>query len=701
MTDVRNLMAQGAQVPLIPAPGEDPLEAQLAEIRAGDPPGFFLQAAPTYAGGTLPDGVWQRVPIGGTGQVLTVQADGSINWQNSSTGFANPMTTAGDTLYEAAGPVVARLPIGTVGQVLTVSAGLLPSWAVPVTGFQNPMTTLGDLITATGGGGALRLGIGTAGQVLTVSGGVPVWQNSAAGFTNPMTTAGDIIFENATPAPARLAIGTNGQVLTISGGLPTWQNSAAGFVNPMTTLGDIITAAGGGAAQRLAVGSAGQVLGISAGVPAWINSPAGFANPMTALGDLITGGSGGSAQRLAAGTNGQALVISPSGVPAWTGLPFITVAASGDTTGVQDISNINAAAAALPNGGRIWLLPQTYYIGSAGVSIPPYVVLHGSGHNTVINCVGGGTGTYILQYNTADPATYMRISGGIYDLVVDGTSAGNGAIGVNIQDMNGCEYRMGIRNFSGTGSTGLQIANNTHSTNNLKGHVRTENCTNHVVFTTLGAQNAIEHIYITFNMNVSNGQNAITLANSVGVQGSDIVGDAGVAANAGPVFTFGASTVFSDCRFLFKAEGGGGTGTTVSFNGAGSGFVRCVGILWFSPSMGNSNQVAQLGQVSFHGSIPNDSTLYTEASPPPNLGTYDQAIIIQPAFPGASGTAVTNNTLIPAWVTVAGGTLSAATQVNGVNIGDTNTRVFMVPRGQAIKLTWSAAPSGWVWQPVG
>jgi hypothetical protein len=57
-----------------------------------DPPIFLLQAAPTFAGGVLPDGCWQRVPIGTTGQVLTVQADGSVAWITGGGGFSNPMT---------------------------------------------------------------------------------------------------------------------------------------------------------------------------------------------------------------------------------------------------------------------------------------------------------------------------------------------------------------------------------------------------------------------------------------------------------------------------------------------------------------------------------------------------------------------------------------------------------------------------------
>lgn len=45
----------------------------------------------------------------------------------------------------------------------------------PTSGFTNPMTTAGDLIYGGTAGTPLRLGIGSSGQVLTVSGGLPVW----------------------------------------------------------------------------------------------------------------------------------------------------------------------------------------------------------------------------------------------------------------------------------------------------------------------------------------------------------------------------------------------------------------------------------------------------------------------------------------------------------------------------------------------
>lgn len=201
----------------------------------GDPPLFLLQAAPAWAP-WLPDAVFQRVPIGGNGQVLTVQADGSIAWQNSSAGFSNPMTTVGDIIIEGAGPAPTRLAIGASGTVLTVAAGL-PTWATPVTGFADPTTNTGDMIYRAPGG-TTRLPIGTANQVLTVVGGQPAWSATGGGFSNPMTQAGDIIVGGLAGAATRLGAGANGQVLTLVSGTPAWVAGSTSAVAVVFPSGD-------------------------------------------------------------------------------------------------------------------------------------------------------------------------------------------------------------------------------------------------------------------------------------------------------------------------------------------------------------------------------------------------------------------------------------------------------------------------------
>ena len=79
------------------------------------------------------------------------------------------------TVYDSLG-----LP-GASAQVYTVSTTGLPQWEASASGFSNPMTTAGDLIYESAAVSATRLPIGSSNQVLTVSGGLPTWQNAGAG----------------------------------------------------------------------------------------------------------------------------------------------------------------------------------------------------------------------------------------------------------------------------------------------------------------------------------------------------------------------------------------------------------------------------------------------------------------------------------------------------------------------------------------
>jgi hypothetical protein len=64
-----------------------------------------------------------------------------------------------------------------------------------------------------------------------------------------------------------------------------------------------------------------------------------------------------------------------------------------------------------------------------------------------------------------------------------------------------------------------------------------------------------------------------------------------------------------------------------------------------------------------------------------------------PAVP-ASGTPVTNTSAMPAQVVISGGTMTNVS-VNGVTVG-TGAGTYTVPAGQAITLTYTAAPT-WTW----
>jgi hypothetical protein len=84
--------------------------------------------------GTITTGVWNGTAIdiahGGTGQATAASAFAALS----------PLTTAGDIIYENSTPAPARLPIGSTGQVLTVVSGL-PAWSSPAASSTNNKET--------------------------------------------------------------------------------------------------------------------------------------------------------------------------------------------------------------------------------------------------------------------------------------------------------------------------------------------------------------------------------------------------------------------------------------------------------------------------------------------------------------------------------------------------------------------------------
>lgn len=393
-----------------------------------DPPVFLLQAAPTWAP-WLPDGVFQRVPIGANGQVLTTDG-ASVSWQNASSGFANPMTSAGDLIEGGSGGTPTRLALGASGQVLSVVSGSI-AWANNTSGFANPMTTTQDLIVGGTAGAAGRLAVGSNGQVLTVTGGTVGWAAASSGFANPMTASGDLIVGGSGGTGTRLAAGGSGQVLTLAGGVPTWANSPTGFANPMTGQGDLIIGGLVGAATRLPIGASGQVLTVASGAPAWATGPAGVA-----------------------------AVVFPSGV----------------NTGVPDQAAITAlwTSGLVANGGYVQLANGKFYVKpTSGLHCltPPAqtntspnnggspVSMQGSGAATVIFPVGAGVNGIYYHRTTSYGAQFgnpaQQTVGYLRDFVIDGTNTTGAAVGLNIGDGWGFDVNLRIVNFDTAGAYGL------------------------------------------------------------------------------------------------------------------------------------------------------------------------------------------------------------------------------------------------------
>ena len=173
-------------------------------------------------------------------------------------GFANPMTTEGDVMYEHSG-AAARLGIGTQYQVLQAGA-TDPVWgalnlgqSAAVAGIvgsanggtgvnngTNTLTLAGNLTTA--GAFASTLTFTAATNVtIPTTGTLMTTANSVALAQTPLTTSGDMLYANATPALTRLPGNTTStmNILTQTGtgsasAAPAWQTTSAAGIAPFT-----------------------------------------------------------------------------------------------------------------------------------------------------------------------------------------------------------------------------------------------------------------------------------------------------------------------------------------------------------------------------------------------------------------------------------------------------------------------------------
>lgn len=171
---------------------------KLAEVLAG-----LTQNVDLTASDLVTNSVW----VGGTTSSPSVQVTPSL----LGSYLVNPMTTAGDLLYENATPAPDRLPIGTTGQILTVAGGL-PTWADPASG--GTVTSV-SVVSANGLAGTVATSTTT--PAITLS-----------------TTVTGILQGNGTAISAASTTGTGAVVLaaspTITGTLTAATVSASGPV---------------------------------------------------------------------------------------------------------------------------------------------------------------------------------------------------------------------------------------------------------------------------------------------------------------------------------------------------------------------------------------------------------------------------------------------------------------------------------------
>jgi pectate lyase-like protein len=157
-------------------------------------------------------------------------------------------------------------------------------------------------------------------------------------------------------------------------------------------------------------------------------------------------------------------------------------AGGADPTGVSDsTAAIQAAITNLPSGGIVYFPAGTYKVSSTLTCTVAGVYFRGDGRwISIINYTGSGP--CIRMYITAAYSPGSTAGGGLFDFIIDGTSASAGASGFHIGDIYNLEFNVGVRNFQGTGSKGAWLDNNYHWAEQMTGKIWVEQCTAGVVF---------------------------------------------------------------------------------------------------------------------------------------------------------------------------------------------------------------------------
>jgi hypothetical protein len=329
---------------------------------------------------------------------------------------------------------------------------------------------------------------------------------------------------------------------------------------------------------------------------------------------------------------------------------------TGDTSGMKDTMNIQTAL----NAGIAILDTQAghFYIGTMGSSATGVTVtspggwLAGNSGDHQVYYLGKGIG--ISMHGGGVPYPPNVLGGKITDLVVDGTSAGDGAVGIDFGDGDDITIdNVRVANFTGTGSIGIREINRAGYTEKSRIRVQLFNNTIGYVFKDTGSPVTHSHWYSSHDLhfNAYSGQNGVQFLSGSGIHNAQdfrIRGNfntttpgGGAGSGTGVVLDFSASTGHVDTSFVVIAvEIDGPTGNygwqTIKF-GANGAMLGNVGKISFTSGQTTFAQsdVAQ-GQFSFAGSINGDSNLTTNNNPAPGSVPGMASISANPANPLAT-----------------------------------------------------------------
>jgi len=265
-------------------------------------------------GGSWADGYYHLTATQHT-WLTSGTTDGYWKSNKGGTGFTTYAT--GDILYSSATNVLSKLPIGTSGQVLTVSGSNVPTWTTIST------STTHNTLSELQGGTTNEYYHLTSAQHVWLTGGVAAgyWSAVKGGTGQIAYTVGDILYANSTTTLKTLKIGTLGQFLTVSdSNEPTWAT-----LEPIIMHNNLIEMQGGTDNEYYHLTSA-QHTWLTGGVTAgyWSAAKGGTGQTAYTVGDILYANSTSTLKTLTVGTIGQVLTVSESNVPSWTTITQIS-----------------------------------------------------------------------------------------------------------------------------------------------------------------------------------------------------------------------------------------------------------------------------------------------------------------------------------------------------------------------------------------
>lgn len=308
-------------------------------------------------------------------------------------------------------------------------------------------------------------------------------------------------------------------------------------------------------------------------------------------------------------------------------LPTITIFATPPST----------APSATFHYGTIRLGAGTYKLGSSADigNLGPFVTVTGPGSQSCTLSYRG-TGKCLSLRSTIRPADdtfddLEAFGGTLNGFTIDGTSAGNGAVGLDYGDLEGGSLGpdLYVQNFAGTGSTGVDFNNVVAWTENIYGRVNVRNCTNAVKIRVNGGDDSFAYNDLTFKVYAFVNQNGVVLSGganyangSLKLRANHLLSGSAQSSAALTLTGQDAGTglwsqlSFSRLDVQAETDGSGAFGpTTISFGNAGANAIyNCVGILsfggtnWTLSNWSVANSFAA-GNFFFMGEVSGDTNI--------------------------------------------------------------------------------------------